>query len=141
MRRIVSMAVTLALGGCASVGEGVTRALLAAGRGEPAEDTRRCEITGAAFPGLEADLRRLPIPRHNALDGGPYLTGASLVARDAPACAHGGTTAHCRAGATDCAASHRRTTCAAARTTHGSANASSRPHRRSCTGAAANASS
>ncbi len=32
--------------------------------------------------GAEADLRRLPIPRHNALDGGPYLTGASLVARD-----------------------------------------------------------
>lgn len=58
MRRVVSMAVALALGGCASLGEGVTRALLQAGRAEPAEDTRRCEITGAAFPGLEADLRR-----------------------------------------------------------------------------------
>jgi hypothetical protein len=58
MRRVVSMAVALALGGCASVGEGVTRALLEAGRAEPAEDTRRCEITGAAFPALEADLRR-----------------------------------------------------------------------------------
>ncbi|HEY3118136.1 MAG TPA: UbiD family decarboxylase [Chloroflexota bacterium] len=30
----------------------------------------------------EADLTRLPIPTHNELDGGPYLTGAALVARD-----------------------------------------------------------
>jgi 2,5-furandicarboxylate decarboxylase 1 len=34
------------------------------------------------WTGAEADLTRLPIPTHNALDGGPYLTGASLVARD-----------------------------------------------------------
>ncbi|MBX5489679.1 MAG: UbiD family decarboxylase [Chloroflexi bacterium] len=34
------------------------------------------------WTGADADLRRLPIPTHNALDGGPYLTGASLVARD-----------------------------------------------------------
>lgn len=58
MRCGVSMAVALALGGCARVGEGVTRALLEAGRAEPAEDTRRCEITGAAFPPhYESDTR------------------------------------------------------------------------------------
>ncbi len=32
--------------------------------------------------GSEADLRKLPIPTHNALDGGPYITSGSLVARD-----------------------------------------------------------
>jgi 2,5-furandicarboxylate decarboxylase 1 len=32
--------------------------------------------------GDDANLTRLPIPWHNELDGGPYLTGASLVARD-----------------------------------------------------------
>jgi len=34
------------------------------------------------WTGADADLTRLPIPTHNALDGGPYLTGAMLVARD-----------------------------------------------------------
>ena len=34
------------------------------------------------WTGAEADLTRLPIPTHNALDGGPYLTGAALTAKD-----------------------------------------------------------
>lgn len=34
------------------------------------------------WTGADAELTRLPIPTHNALDGGPYLTGASLVALD-----------------------------------------------------------
>ena len=32
--------------------------------------------------GADADLSRLPIPTHNALDGGPYITSGSLVTRD-----------------------------------------------------------
>jgi len=39
-------------------------------------------VKEVVWHGADADLRRLPIPTHNALDGGPYLTGASLVARD-----------------------------------------------------------
>jgi hypothetical protein len=56
--RLPSIFLVLALGGCASFGEGVTRALIQARDEGPAEDTRRCEITGAAFAGLEADLRQ-----------------------------------------------------------------------------------
>src|SRR5579871_433513 len=33
------------------------------------------------WTGDDADLTRLPIPTHNELDGGPYLTAATLVAR------------------------------------------------------------
>ena len=29
--------------------------------------------------GADADVRRLPIPTHNELDGGPYITSGSLV--------------------------------------------------------------
>ncbi len=32
--------------------------------------------------GSDANVSRLPIPTHNALDGGPYITSGSLVARD-----------------------------------------------------------
>src|SRR5207244_458306 len=39
-------------------------------------------VKEVVWTGADADLTRLPIPTHNALDGGPYLTGASLVARD-----------------------------------------------------------
>src|SRR5262245_28042880 len=39
-------------------------------------------VKEVVWTGAEASLARLPIPTHNALDGGPYLTGASLVARD-----------------------------------------------------------
>jgi 2,5-furandicarboxylate decarboxylase 1 len=39
-------------------------------------------VKEVVWTGPDADLTRLPIPTHNALDGGPYLTGASLVARD-----------------------------------------------------------
>lgn len=39
-------------------------------------------VKEVVWTGVDADLTRLPIPTHNALDGGPYLTGASLVARD-----------------------------------------------------------
>jgi 2,5-furandicarboxylate decarboxylase 1 len=39
-------------------------------------------VKEVVWTGPEADLTRLPIPTHNALDGGPYLTGASLVAMD-----------------------------------------------------------
>src|SRR4029453_14454773 len=39
-------------------------------------------VKEVVWTGADADLTRLPIPTHNALDGGPYLTGAMLVARD-----------------------------------------------------------
>ncbi len=39
-------------------------------------------VKDVIWTGADADVSRLPIPTHNALDGGPYLTGASLVARD-----------------------------------------------------------
>ena len=39
-------------------------------------------VQEVVWTGPDADLTRLPIPTHNALDGGPYLTGACLVARD-----------------------------------------------------------
>lgn len=48
----------LLLAGCSSFGEGVTRALISARSGEPEQDLRRCEITGAGFDGLEAELQR-----------------------------------------------------------------------------------
>ena len=54
-RIVVSAAVLgMALTGCASFGEGVTRALLAPGEETP--DTRKCEITGPAFPGIMPQL-------------------------------------------------------------------------------------
>jgi hypothetical protein len=50
---------TLLLSGCASFSEGVTRGLL--GRsGEPAKDTRLCEVSGPAFTGV------LPLLDHQA---------------------------------------------------------------------------
>lgn len=47
--------VALALAGCASVAEGVTRALLD-DRGVRVDDTRDCEIAGGSFDGLRAML-------------------------------------------------------------------------------------
>jgi hypothetical protein len=47
----------LLLGGCASFGEGVTRALMGQS-GEAAEDTRLCEVSGPAFSGI------LPLLEH-----------------------------------------------------------------------------
>jgi 2,5-furandicarboxylate decarboxylase 1 len=38
-------------------------------------------VKEVVWTGPEADLTRLPIPTHNALDGGPYLTSATLVSR------------------------------------------------------------
>jgi hypothetical protein len=52
------------LAGCASFGEGVTRALLAPSD-EAAEDTRLCEVSGPAFAGI------LPLLERQA--GGPPL--------------------------------------------------------------------
>lgn len=54
-RVVVAAAVLgLALTGCASFGEGVTRALLDPEQETP--DTRKCEITGPAFPGIMPQL-------------------------------------------------------------------------------------
>lgn len=39
-------------------------------------------VKEVVWTGDQADLSQLGIPTHNALDGGPYLTGASLVTRD-----------------------------------------------------------
>jgi hypothetical protein len=50
-RTIAFLVAACSLGGCASFGEGVTRALLAKSD-EPAEDTRLCEVTGPAFTGI-----------------------------------------------------------------------------------------
>ena len=48
---IALLIVALLLAGCASFSEGVTRALLAKS-GEPAKDTRQCEVSGPAFAGI-----------------------------------------------------------------------------------------
>ncbi len=48
-----------ALGGCASFGEGVTRALMAPSDKE-VKDTRQCEVSGPAFSGI------LPMLEHQA---------------------------------------------------------------------------
>jgi hypothetical protein len=45
------------LGGCASFGEGVARGVLAQS-GQPAEDTRMCEVSGPAFTGILPMLDR-----------------------------------------------------------------------------------
>jgi len=39
-------------------------------------------VKDVVWTGKDADLYQLGIPTHNELDGGPYLTGASLVCRD-----------------------------------------------------------
>ena len=48
----------------------------------PPEIVHDAPVKEVVWTGPDADLTRLPIPTHNALDGGPYLTGAMLVARD-----------------------------------------------------------
>src|SRR5437667_678358 len=48
----------------------------------PPEVVQDAPVKEVIWTGPDADLTRLPIPTHNALDGGPYLTGAMLVARD-----------------------------------------------------------
>src|SRR5437667_2062083 len=48
----------------------------------PPQVVQDAPVKEVVWTGADADLTRLPIPTHNALDGGPYLTGASLVARD-----------------------------------------------------------
>jgi hypothetical protein len=71
-RALALLAAAWLLAGCASFGEGVTRALL--GRSEePAKDTRLCEVSGPAFTGV------LPLLEHQA--GYPPLGEAS---RDRP---------------------------------------------------------
>jgi hypothetical protein len=45
------------LAGCASFGEGIARGVLAPS-GEPAEDTRQCEVSGPAFTGILPLLER-----------------------------------------------------------------------------------
>ena len=48
----------------------------------PPQVVQDAPVKEVIWTGPDADLTRLPIPTHNALDGGPYLTGAMLVARD-----------------------------------------------------------
>src|SRR5439155_13531192 len=48
----------------------------------PPEIVQNAPVKEVVWTGPDADLTRLPIPTHNELDGGPYLTGATLVARD-----------------------------------------------------------
>jgi hypothetical protein len=45
------------LSGCASFGEGLGRAVIAQVEGDPDVDTRACEIEGATFGGIVAELR------------------------------------------------------------------------------------
>jgi hypothetical protein len=62
------------LGGCASFGEGVTRALMGPS-GEAAEDTRLCEVSGPAFSGILPMLERQEgyLPLGQAGPGRPIL--------------------------------------------------------------------
>lgn len=55
--RILLCAVLLLLAGCQSFGRGVAEALLEAS-GRSTEDTRRCEVVGPAFEGLEGLLAK-----------------------------------------------------------------------------------
>ena len=45
-------------------------------------DTATAPVKNVVLKGADATLDVLPIPTHNALDAGPYLTGAFLVCRD-----------------------------------------------------------
>jgi 2,5-furandicarboxylate decarboxylase 1 len=45
-------------------------------------DPAHAPVKDVIFTGPDATLDILPIPTHNALDAGPYLTGAFLVCRD-----------------------------------------------------------
>jgi 2,5-furandicarboxylate decarboxylase 1 len=45
-------------------------------------DAARAPVKEVILSGRDATLDLLPIPTHNALDAGPYLTGAFLVCRD-----------------------------------------------------------
>ncbi len=45
-------------------------------------DPVRAPVKDIVLTGSSASLDLLPIPTHNALDAGPYLTGACLVCRD-----------------------------------------------------------
>jgi 2,5-furandicarboxylate decarboxylase 1 len=45
-------------------------------------DRARAPVKDVVITGADATLDLLPIPTHNALDAGPYLTGAFLVCRD-----------------------------------------------------------
>ena len=57
--RLALLSAVLVLGGCASFGEGVTRALLGPSDKE-VKDTRQCEVSGPAFSGI------LPMLDHQA---------------------------------------------------------------------------
>jgi hypothetical protein len=57
-RSLALLAVTWLLASCASFGEGVTRGLLAQSSEGVAEDTRLCEVSGPAFPGILPMLER-----------------------------------------------------------------------------------
>ena len=45
-------------------------------------DAATAPVKNVVLKGADATLDVLPIPTHNALDAGPYLTGAFLVCRD-----------------------------------------------------------
>lgn len=66
--------------------ETLTRSSIAGQNREPhppAEFTgERAPVQEVVWRGDEADLGRLPIPTHNELDGGPFLTAAVGVLRD-----------------------------------------------------------
>jgi hypothetical protein len=56
-KQALALVALVFLGGCASFGEGVTRALLGPSD-EAAEDTRLCEVSGPAFSGIMPMLER-----------------------------------------------------------------------------------
>jgi hypothetical protein len=56
-RFAIAAIATLALGGCSSIGKGVTQAIMAKAEEKPAPETSLCEITGPEFPGLDAGLK------------------------------------------------------------------------------------
>ena len=45
------------LGGCSSIGRGVTKAIIEKAEEKPKPDTTLCEITGPEFPGVDASLK------------------------------------------------------------------------------------
>jgi 2,5-furandicarboxylate decarboxylase 1 len=74
----------LALG----IGTSVAEMVKTYGAGQPAPvkpvivDAAKAPVKEVVHKGKDATLDLLPIPTHNSLDAGPYLTGAFLVCRD-----------------------------------------------------------
>lgn len=81
MKKILSiLGIILALGGCESFGKGVASALI---DNENNEDTRRCEITGEDFPGLDDYLAQGDVVKVMMIHGvGTHKEGYATRMKD-----------------------------------------------------------